>query len=115
MVVEAVKHFSHYLYGKKFVVFTDHKPLCSFLTSDHLNSRLKRFSMKLQMWMIKIRYLPGEDNTFADALSRQDWRDRFGGETGTQDVPQSGKGGCGGPVPQMKGEEDEEDASVQED
>jgi len=41
-VVEAVKHFSTYLYGTRFTVFTDHKPLCSLLTSDHLNSRLKR-------------------------------------------------------------------------
>ena len=93
-VVEAVRHFSHYLYGRKFVVFTNHKPLCALLTSDHLNSRLKRFSMKLQPWMVDIHYFPVAENVLADALSRQDWRDE---ETVSQDEPQSGMGGCGGP------------------
>jgi len=72
-VVEAVKHFSPYLYGMDFIVFTDHKPLCSLLTSDHLNGRLKRFSTKLQPWMVTFQYLPGVENTLADTLSRQDW------------------------------------------
>ena len=72
--VEAVKHFSPYLYGRKFVIFTDHKPLCYLLSSDQLNGRLKRFSTKLQPWMVQFQYLPGPKNTFADALSRQDWR-----------------------------------------
>ena len=126
-VVESVKHFSSYLYGQEFVVFTDHKPLCSLLTSDHLNSRLKRLSTKLQPWMVRFKYLPGSENTFADALSRQDWRradseeatgreeprnreeisaktttqDGRDDETGATGTPQSGVGGCGGPAPQI--------------
>ena len=72
--VEAVKHFSPYLYGQEFTIFTDHKPLCSLMSSDHLNGRLKRFSTKLQPWMVKFQYLPGVENTFANALSQQDWR-----------------------------------------
>ena len=36
-LVETVKHFSYYLYGKSFTVFTDHKPLCQLLSSDRLN------------------------------------------------------------------------------
>ena len=118
--MEAVEYFSPYLYGQEFTIFTDHKPLCSLLTSDHLNSHLKRFSTKLQPWMIKFQYLPGEENTFADALSRQDWRrsgeanptvekipdsnsregDKEEDETGATELPQSGVGGCGGPAPQ---------------
>ena len=126
-MVESVKHFSSYLYGQEFVVFTDHKPLCSLLTSDHLNSRLKRLSTKLQPWMVRFKYLPGSENTFADALSRQDWRradseeatgreepwnseeisaktttqDARDDETGATGTPQSGVGGCGGPAPQI--------------
>ena len=128
-VVESVRHFIPYLYRHKFVVFTDHKPLCSLLTSDHLNVRLKGFSTKLQPWMIQFKYLPGVENTLADALSRQDWRSREGedtgvtvtyrtgtrgdgerdtravqekkeDETGTTAMPKSGMGGCGGPAPQ---------------
>ena len=56
------------------MIFTDHKPLCYLLSSDHFNGRLKRFSTKLQPWMVQFQYLPGPENTFADALSRQDWR-----------------------------------------
>ena len=29
--------------------------------------------MKLQPWMLVIRYMPGNENTMADALSRQEW------------------------------------------
>jgi len=53
-VVAVVKHFSSYLYGRDFVVYTDHKPLCALLTSDHLNGRLKRFSTKLQPWKVTL-------------------------------------------------------------
>ena len=76
-VVEAVRHFSLCLCGREFQVFTDHQPLCSLMTSNHLNSRLKRMSAKLQPWLVSFVYLPGKENTFADALSRQDF---WGGE-----------------------------------
>ena len=33
-VVASVEHFSYYLYGKDFEVFTDHKALCSLISSD---------------------------------------------------------------------------------
>ena len=85
-VVEAINHFTPYLYGKEFVVYMDHRPLCSLLTSEHLNGRLKRFSMKLQPWMLKIEYLLGTDNTLADALSRQDWEGKDG-ETSAETCP----------------------------
>ena len=64
--------------------------------------------------MIEFRYLPGVDNTMADALSRQDWQTREEErktdsptephheevKTGATVVPQSGARGCGGPAPQ---------------
>ena len=71
-LVETVKHFSYYLYGKIFTVFTDHKPLCQLLSSDRLNARLRRLAMKLQHWLLSIEYLPGKENGFADALSREE-------------------------------------------
>jgi len=67
-----VSHFSYYLYGHSFVVFTDHKPLLQLLTSDKLNPRLRRLGYKLQGWLLDIQYLPGEENGFADALSREE-------------------------------------------
>ena len=73
-VVATVDHFNYYLYGKPFVIFTDHRPLEHLLTSDRLNPRLKRMAYKLQHWMENIRYIQGDNNTFADALSREEQR-----------------------------------------
>ena len=71
-VAETLAHFAYYLYGRNFVVFTDHKPLCHLLTSDRLNSRLRQLSLKLQQWLLKIEYVKGVENGAADALSRQE-------------------------------------------
>ena len=74
-VIEIVKHFNYYLYGHNFCVYTDHKPLLQLLTSEHLNPRLRRYAYKLQHWLLEIHYLPGDQNSLADALSREE-RDR---------------------------------------
>ena len=73
-VVESVRHFNYYLYGQKFVIYTDHKPLTQLLVSEHLNPRLRRYAYKLQHWMTEIQYLPGKENSLADALSREERR-----------------------------------------
>ena len=49
-------------------------------------------SMKLQHWMVDIAFLPGEENTLANALSGKEKRS----ETVSEDGLQSGAGGCGG-------------------
>ena len=70
-LVETIKHFAYYLYGKEFVAFTDHKPICHLLSSDRLNRRRCRLGMKLQHWLVKIRYVPGENNGLAEQLARR--------------------------------------------
>ena len=40
-LVSTIDHFAYYLYGREFVAYTDHKPLCQLLTSDRLNPRLR--------------------------------------------------------------------------
>ena len=42
------------------------------MTSERLNPRLRRIAFKLQHWMVEIQYIPGKDNTLADALSRKE-------------------------------------------
>ena len=71
-LVETVRHFAYHLYGRGFVAFTDHRPLEQLLSSTRLNPRLARMAYKLQHWLIEICYLPGMDNTLADALSREE-------------------------------------------
>ena len=53
-LVETVCHFAYYLYGREFVAYTDHKPLCALMSSDRLNGRLRCLGMKLQHWLIQI-------------------------------------------------------------
>ena len=42
------------------------------MSSTRLNPRLARLAFKLQHWLIQIVYLPGEQNTLADAISREE-------------------------------------------
>ena len=92
-VVESIFYFSYYLYGKEFVVMTDHRPLCSMLYSDKLNGSLRQMAMKMQPWLVTITYLPGRENLM---LSRQEWTQTDELETASPfpSVSQSGGGGC---------------------
>ena len=71
-LVSSMEHFAYYLYGTVFTAYTFHKPLVQLLTSDRSNPRLRRFAYKLQHWLIDIKYIPGIQNTMADALSREE-------------------------------------------
>jgi len=71
-MVATIEHFSYYLYGHQFVIYTDHKPLTHILDSDKLNPRLRRLGYKLQHWWVTIEYLLGQENGFADPLTREE-------------------------------------------
>ena len=71
-LVSTIEHFGYYLYSRSFKIFTDHKPLVQLTKSDRLNPRLRCLAFKLQHWMLEIVYLPGKENTLADALSREE-------------------------------------------
>ena len=58
-LVETINHFGYYLYGKQFLAYTDHKPLCQLMTSDRLNGRLRILGMKPQNWLVEMCYVPG--------------------------------------------------------
>ena len=66
-----VEHFRQYLLGRKFAVFTDHKPITA-LSKVHQKT-FSRFSETLLDYNFDIRYVPGKDNTVADFLSRSGW------------------------------------------
>ena len=69
-VAWAVKYFRTYVYGTKFTVFTDHKPLLGLHKSRQITPRLLRLFFKLSEYDIKLVYKPGIQNNVADALSR---------------------------------------------
>lgn len=73
----ALKTFRHYLYGQKFVVFTDHKPLIYLFKLKNPSSKLMRIKMDLEEFDFTIEYIKGRDNVVADALSRISIKDLF--------------------------------------
>jgi hypothetical protein len=69
-IVWAVKHFRPYLYGNKFIIYTDHRPLAWLCSLKEPNSKLTRWRLRLEEYDMEIRHKKGLQNTNADALSR---------------------------------------------
>lgn len=69
-ILWAVKQFRHYLYGRKFQLRTDHKPLIWLSNLKEPNSKLIRWKIKLNEYQFDISHLEGKENKVADALSR---------------------------------------------
>lgn len=69
-ILDSVKHFRPYLFGRKFTVETDHNPLVWLYKIKEPNSRLIRWKLKLEEFDFTIVYKKGKENYVADALSR---------------------------------------------
>ena len=69
-MVWAVKHFNPYLYGRKFHIFTDHKPLIYLFSMTNPSRRLTKFRLTLEEYDFTVDYIKGKFNVVADALSR---------------------------------------------
>lgn len=69
-IVWSVNHFRPYLYGRKFKIITDHKPLQWLFNVKEPSSRLLRWRLKLEEYDYELVYKKGTLNTNADALSR---------------------------------------------
>lgn len=69
-IVWAVKQFRHYVFGHKFFIVTDHRPLTWLFSVSDPGARLIRWRLKLEEHDYEIVYKPGTLNTNADALSR---------------------------------------------
>ena len=69
-IVFAINKLRPYLYGARFVIYTDHQPLRGFFTKPMNNSRIQRWAILLAEFHAEIRYLPGKRNCRADMVSR---------------------------------------------
>lgn len=69
-IIMAVETFRHYIYGREFLIITDHKPLCFLFNHKNINSRLHRWRLSLMEYNFKIQHRSGAQNNVADALSR---------------------------------------------
>ena len=69
-IVFAVRAFSLYLLGAKFLLEVDHRPLVYLSKMKNLNQRLARWALILQPFNFSVVFLPGRENVGADFLSR---------------------------------------------
>ena len=72
-VVFALKIWRHYLYGRDFEVYSNHKSLKYIFTQWDLNMRQRRWMEFLEDYDFTLHYHPGKENVVADALSRKSW------------------------------------------
>ncbi len=70
-VIWGIRKFQPYLYGKEFILETDHEPLTFINQAKLNNSRVMRWSLMLQNYRFQIKAISGKNNVIADYLSRQ--------------------------------------------
>lgn len=66
----AIHKFRPYLFGTKFLVRSDHKPLKYLFSLKDPSSKLTRIRLDLEEYNFEVEYIPGKLNVCADALSR---------------------------------------------
>ncbi|KAJ0875134.1 putative nucleotidyltransferase, Ribonuclease H [Helianthus annuus] len=70
-MVQAVKHWRHYLFQKEFVLFTDHDSLRHIHTQDKVSHKHGRWLAFLEKFTFVVKHKTGVSNRVADALSRR--------------------------------------------
>ena len=70
-VVTYVKYFRHFLYGKPFLIRTDHSSLRWLLNMKNPEGQLARWLEVLSMYHMTIEHRPGTQHRNADAMSRR--------------------------------------------
>ena len=62
----------------KFEIWTDHKNLQYFMTSQKLNHRQVRWALYLSRFNFALKHIPGKSMKKVDRLSRRlDWQERM--------------------------------------
>ena len=74
-IVFGVKKFHHYLFGREFTIYSDHKPLQHLFSEFRpvpamASARIQRWALTLSAYKYTITYKPGADHANADVLSR---------------------------------------------
>ncbi|KAL9975044.1 hypothetical protein ACROYT_G012160, partial [Oculina patagonica] len=73
-IIEAVRHWRHFLTGRHFILKTDQKSVSYMFDKQHSgkikNEKFLRWRLELSCFSFDIFYRPGRDNIPADTLSR---------------------------------------------
>jgi len=69
-IIWAVGHFRPYLFGRRFKIITDHKPLIWLQNLNDQNTKFLRWKTTLASYDFEITYKKESQNVVADALSQ---------------------------------------------
>ena len=69
-VIYALDHLKEYLWGAKFTIYTDHKPLTSLFRAEIRNTKIQRWGVVISEFGAPIKFRAGKYNLRADLLSR---------------------------------------------
>ena len=70
--VWGMEKFHYFLYGKKFILRSDQKPLLSIFRKHMIDvsPRIQRITIRAWQYEFDIQHIPGRNNVISDALSR---------------------------------------------
>lgn len=71
----SLNYFRPYIYGTKFLVKSDHRPLTYLFSMKNPSSKLTRMRLDLEEFDFEVEFIKGTQNVGADALSRIDFKD----------------------------------------
>lgn len=69
-IILAIERFQHFIWGKKFVLYTDHQALTYLFSQNKVGSRLLRWKLTLAEYDFEIIHRKGSNNIVSDCLSR---------------------------------------------
>ncbi len=70
VVILSCRHFHHYLWGTKFTIYTDHRPLTNIFKRNTKSQRVQRWTWEMKEYKFDIKYVKGKNSFVADSLSR---------------------------------------------
>lgn len=70
-MVESIRHFHHYLYGRHFQIRTDQASLGWLMSFKDLEGQLARWTEKLQQYDFEVKHRKGRAHGNADRLSKR--------------------------------------------
>ncbi|PKI54057.1 hypothetical protein CRG98_025551, partial [Punica granatum] len=71
VVVQAVKHWRHYLFHKEFILYSDHEALKHLHSQDKVSACHASWVAYLERFTFAVKHKSGVTNRIADALSRR--------------------------------------------
>jgi len=70
VIIYALQRFKIYIYGRKFILFTDNQAITFLHKCVITSNRVARWMMEIQKFDLEIRHIKGVQNHLADVLSR---------------------------------------------